>query len=63
MMAKKMIFNTQTLIHHFLEESVRVYPEKVALIHEDIRITYWNTNQNNQSRKFGTLPDFPIYNI
>jgi long-chain acyl-CoA synthetase len=29
-----------TLIHHFLEESARKYPDKIALIHEGTRATY-----------------------
>jgi acyl-CoA synthetase (AMP-forming)/AMP-acid ligase II len=32
------------LIHHFLEESAKRYPDKVALIHEDIRATYVEIN-------------------
>ena len=48
-MAKKMISNTQTLIHHFLEQSARRYPDKIALIHEDTRATYAEINdQANQ---------------
>jgi long-chain acyl-CoA synthetase len=40
---------THTLIHHFLEESARLYPDKVALIHEDVRATYAEINaQANQ---------------
>jgi acyl-CoA synthetase (AMP-forming)/AMP-acid ligase II len=34
-----------TLIHHFLENSAQKYPEKVALIHEDIRATYSQINK------------------
>ena len=38
-----------TLIHHFLEESASLYPDKVALIHEDTRATYAEINsQANQ---------------
>jgi len=33
-----------TLIHHFLEQSADVYPNKVALIHEDVRATYSEIN-------------------
>jgi len=33
-----------TLIHHFLEESARKYPAKVALIHEQTRATYEQIN-------------------
>jgi long-chain acyl-CoA synthetase len=32
------------LIHHFLEESSSLYPDKVALIHEDRRATYAEIN-------------------
>jgi long-chain acyl-CoA synthetase len=32
------------LIHHFLEESARRYPDKVALIHEDVRAKYGEIN-------------------
>ncbi len=35
---------THRLIHHFLEESARVFPNKVALIHEDVRATYAEIN-------------------
>ena len=28
------------MIHHFLEQSARLYPDKVALIHDDVRSTY-----------------------
>ena len=37
---------TQTLIHHFLEESARRYPNKVALIHEGVRATYSEIDNN-----------------
>jgi long-chain acyl-CoA synthetase len=33
-----------TLIHHFLEESARKYPQKIALIHEETRATYGQIN-------------------
>lgn len=33
-----------TLIHHFLEQSAKRYPNKTALIHEDIRATYAQIN-------------------
>ncbi|MFC1534169.1 class I adenylate-forming enzyme family protein [Thermodesulfobacteriota bacterium] len=36
--------NTQILIHHFLETSAKVYPDKTALIHENIRATYSEIN-------------------
>lgn len=38
-----------TLIHHFLENSARRYPDKTALIHEAVRATYAQINsQANQ---------------
>jgi len=33
-----------TLIHHFLEESARKYPDKIALTHEQTRATYEQIN-------------------
>ncbi len=40
---------SHTLIHHFLEQSAECLPEKVALIHEDVRATYAQINcQANQ---------------
>ena len=33
-----------TLIHHFLEESARKYPGKIALVHEETRATYEQVN-------------------
>ena len=37
------------LIHHFLEHSAARFPDKVALIHEDVRATYGQINsQANQ---------------
>jgi acyl-CoA synthetase (AMP-forming)/AMP-acid ligase II len=35
-----------TLIHHFLENSARQFPDKVALIHEKTRATYRQLNEN-----------------
>ena len=32
------------LIHHFLEESTRLFPDKTALIHEEVRATYKQVN-------------------
>ena len=32
------------LIHHFLEKSAQDYPNKIALIHEDIRASYSQVN-------------------
>jgi long-chain acyl-CoA synthetase len=42
----------QRLIHHFLEESSRSFPDKVALIHGDIRSSYAqiNTRANQLAR-------------
>ena len=33
-----------TLIHHFLEQSAQHFPNKTALIHEDVRATYTQIN-------------------
>jgi long-chain acyl-CoA synthetase len=33
-----------TLIHHFLERSADIFPHKIALIHEDTRVTYLQIN-------------------
>ena len=33
-----------TLIHHFLEQSARRFPDKTALVHEDVRATYAQIN-------------------
>jgi acyl-CoA synthetase (AMP-forming)/AMP-acid ligase II len=33
------------LIHHFLEESARAHPDKCALVHGDVRVTYGSLNQ------------------
>ena len=41
------------LIHHFLEESARLFPDKVALVHDDVRATYQQININaNQLAHF-----------
>ncbi len=34
-----------SLIHHFLENSARRLPDKVALVHEDVRATYAQINE------------------
>ena len=34
-----------TLIHHFLENSARRLPDKVALVHEEVRATYAQINE------------------
>ena len=39
-----MNFKTQKLIHHFLEQSARRFPDKTALVHEDVRATYTQIN-------------------
>lgn len=39
-----MISNSLVLVHHFLEESARVFPDKCALIHEETRATYSEIN-------------------
>jgi len=42
-----------TLIHNFLEESATSFPDKIALIHEDVRTTYAQINaQANQLAKW-----------
>ena len=33
-----------TLVHHFLERSARLYPDKVAIIHGKVRATYSEIN-------------------
>ena len=38
------ISENHTLIHHFLEQSARFFPDKTALIHEDVRATYAQIN-------------------
>jgi long-chain acyl-CoA synthetase len=42
--ADHMLPSSVTLIHHFLEESARKYPGKIALIHEETRATYGQIN-------------------
>ena len=39
-----MFSDDQTLIHHFLEGSAKIYPDKIALIHEGRRATYAKIN-------------------
>ena len=39
-----MLYDNQTLIHHFLEESAQKYSDKIALIHEDVRASYKQIN-------------------
>lgn len=39
-----MASDTQTLIHHFLEKSAWQYPNKIALIHDEVRATYAQIN-------------------
>ncbi len=39
-----MILVEGTLIHHFLENSARHLPDKVALVHEEVRATYAQIN-------------------
>ncbi len=36
--------NSPTLIHHFLESSARNFPDKIALVHEDVRASYSQIN-------------------
>ena len=37
------------LIHHFLEESAKQFPDKVALIHNEVRATYSEINSQSNS--------------
>ena len=39
-----MITNKLTLVHHFLEESAKSLPDKIALVHEDVRASYREIN-------------------
>lgn len=39
-----MILQSQTHVHHFLESSAQLWPDKVALIHEDVRAGYGEIN-------------------
>jgi len=32
------------LIHHFLEESTELFPDKTALVHDEVRATYKQIN-------------------
>src|SRR4030042_3830201 len=41
-----MLPSSMKLIHHFLEENVKKYPDKIALIHESTRATYKEINTN-----------------
>jgi long-chain acyl-CoA synthetase len=50
-----------TLIHHFLEHSTHCFPDKIALVHEEVRATYQQINsQANQLARFfieqGVIP-------
>src|SRR4030042_5096896 len=47
-----MLPSSMKLIHHFLEESAKKYPDKIALIHESTRATYKeiNTKANRLAR-------------
>jgi len=36
--------NSSFLIHHFLEHSAKLFPDKIALIHEDVRASYADVN-------------------
>lgn len=50
-----------TLIHHFLEQSASRFPDKCALVHEDVRATYQeiNSQANHLARVFidrGVVP-------
>ncbi|MEZ4600278.1 MAG: class I adenylate-forming enzyme family protein [Syntrophotaleaceae bacterium] len=39
-----MVLDNPTLIHHFLENSARRWPDKIALVHEEVRATYGEIN-------------------
>jgi acyl-CoA synthetase (AMP-forming)/AMP-acid ligase II len=39
-----MTFERQILTHHFLEESSKSHPDKIAVIHENVRATYAEIN-------------------
>ena len=41
-----MISNELPLVHHFLEASANSFPNKYALIHENIKATYNEINFN-----------------
>ena len=51
--------NNQILIHHFLETSAQSFPDKIALIHDHIRATYSQIN-NNANRLAHWLIDHGI---
>lgn len=38
--------HTPSLIYHFLEKSAQSFPDKIALIHEDVHATYSQINNN-----------------
>ncbi|MEA1923254.1 MAG: class I adenylate-forming enzyme family protein, partial [Pseudomonadota bacterium] len=49
------------LIHHFLEGSAKRFPDKIALVHEEVRATYQqiNSQANHLARFFieqGIIP-------
>jgi len=41
-----MIWNNYKLIHHFLEESARALPDKCAMVHGDVRLSYCELNRD-----------------
>jgi len=43
-MNSKVFLSSRGLIHHFLESSADLFPDKVALIHEGARVTYEEIN-------------------
>lgn len=43
-MSNRYISKSKTLIHHFLEESARAYPDKEALVQGNMRLTYQQLN-------------------
>ena len=57
--------NPHTLVHHFLENSARAYPEKTAIVHENVRASYAEINSKaNQLARYlieaGILPGDPV---
>ncbi|ACM21775.1 acyl-CoA synthetase, AMP-forming [Geotalea daltonii FRC-32] len=40
------MYKSQTLIHHFLETNAIVRPVKIAFVHEDLRVNYFQINNN-----------------
>ena len=48
-----MLLNNPKLIHNFLEHSAKLFPDKVALVHDEVRATYSQINsQANQLARY-----------